>query len=693
MTFELRYYHQILYGCSNPHCKTPTCLSCRRRVSKGPFRPYTVLSARTLATFLASDDQPGKGLCPHSVSSLEGSKIQKKKPIGECAVSQSTGKRPQSPELLEKDSISYNRTAETPEAHGNEDVQARDSHHRPQEIDQGSCGEKNTRAVLEEPHKNDQPPKAKDTKSFTQSLFDTISMKLLQSYNICEELARSPGEGVVYGTEQGTRHEDSKTCGAARGDNPATVDQDFVGTGEEVSLEGTSKDSPSPRSITTKARSSPEPLLAVPQGCREAHNRPVNAVATDECEYVPEENLSPRRSLDSPLVQSKKCVSVGKVGAANPYREEQECVPEDSTNGIHGIALSSPPSLSHLSSANIRALLRMLVERHDEPFYEHYLLRDQGRSDFPSLSSTTFPQRSQSYLGFLAFISQSINHVLSSPEALMMSFLDCSLDNRSRMVAQSDALPIMIASFRLLRAIDFHPSNILPSLGVITGHLYPLVPGQKNKTALKVGMRLLDNTRGSLDHLQMCHLFRITFAALIASVPSCSAETIIAVAKLRTSGTIASFEGLKDSSHNPRLIHEILDCAFAFDEEMPLSVLKRVVKAIAARHYGNKCQTDYSRTGINGKSLFAQATYYLLADGYKVYPTDQHAPFLRSANLINPPKPKLARNLEQPVLVTIHWLQALIVKEWDGKPRVPKCSAVGGAIELLRQLCQYTVNL
>lgn len=44
-----RFTNQIQYGCTNTNCNVPTCLSYRKRVSPGPLRPHTDLTARALA--------------------------------------------------------------------------------------------------------------------------------------------------------------------------------------------------------------------------------------------------------------------------------------------------------------------------------------------------------------------------------------------------------------------------------------------------------------------------------------------------------------------------------------------------------------------------------------------------------------------------------------------------------------------
>ncbi|RMZ88903.1 hypothetical protein DV736_g3861, partial [Chaetothyriales sp. CBS 134916] len=63
-----RYVNQLQYGCLSRNCTTPTCLSFRKRNTKGPVRLYTELSARSLACHLIqeygkSGKDPKDGLC------------------------------------------------------------------------------------------------------------------------------------------------------------------------------------------------------------------------------------------------------------------------------------------------------------------------------------------------------------------------------------------------------------------------------------------------------------------------------------------------------------------------------------------------------------------------------------------------------------------------------------------------------
>ncbi|KAI0899139.1 hypothetical protein F4806DRAFT_325262 [Annulohypoxylon nitens] len=61
-----KFIVQLRYGCGFGACTTASCFSCRKRLAgKTPIRRYNPTSARTLAVFLASQDDADSRLCPH----------------------------------------------------------------------------------------------------------------------------------------------------------------------------------------------------------------------------------------------------------------------------------------------------------------------------------------------------------------------------------------------------------------------------------------------------------------------------------------------------------------------------------------------------------------------------------------------------------------------------------------------------
>jgi hypothetical protein len=155
-----RYKQQILYGCENPDCRTPTCLSFQKRATDGPFRQYTDLSARTLACYLASQDNAERGLCRNPPK-------------------QSSEFPPTHAPHFHKNP--RNSTVEASQVSGHSDRDTHPESHQPLVFTSGSS---RTRSDFTEKHDQDSvfstSLKTKDPKSFTQNLFDTLSLRMVE---------------------------------------------------------------------------------------------------------------------------------------------------------------------------------------------------------------------------------------------------------------------------------------------------------------------------------------------------------------------------------------------------------------------------------------------------------------------------------------------------------------------------------
>ncbi|KAI1263158.1 hypothetical protein F5Y18DRAFT_394839 [Xylariaceae sp. FL1019] len=61
-----KFVHQLRYGCGSNTCSTASCFTYRKRAAgRAPIRRYNPNSARTLAVYLASQDNPETRLCPY----------------------------------------------------------------------------------------------------------------------------------------------------------------------------------------------------------------------------------------------------------------------------------------------------------------------------------------------------------------------------------------------------------------------------------------------------------------------------------------------------------------------------------------------------------------------------------------------------------------------------------------------------
>src|SRR6266536_611673 len=169
-----RYVSQLLYGCQDPLCRTPTCLSCQRRVSQHsgkPLRRMTPLSARAVACVLATEEDPESRLCRNTQAvafelELQGDTRRRRRAF-------STEENSSTHSRFEG-RTGHNRSLSGPSTHLHEEIEnnhARDGEH-PDDglIDsvQGNLGpNEGTHTGIREEKKK---PKGKEPKSFTQAL-------------------------------------------------------------------------------------------------------------------------------------------------------------------------------------------------------------------------------------------------------------------------------------------------------------------------------------------------------------------------------------------------------------------------------------------------------------------------------------------------------------------------------------------
>ncbi|KAJ5168843.1 uncharacterized protein N7482_004437 [Penicillium canariense] len=176
-----RYKNQLLHGCDDPGCRTPTCASRRRRVSEGPYRRYTELSARTLACYLASQEDAESGLCcnnPRYSSeltihdyhriSLQRSRAFQVQAAAATAAEKGNVSQPQHAQTDGPDFHTGASAVQTGELAAPGDAG------RPaaQDVHPSTYNFQDLNYTAEQP--------LKDPKSFTQNLFDTLSLRMVE---------------------------------------------------------------------------------------------------------------------------------------------------------------------------------------------------------------------------------------------------------------------------------------------------------------------------------------------------------------------------------------------------------------------------------------------------------------------------------------------------------------------------------
>ena len=349
------------------------------------------------------------------------------------------------------------------------------------------------------------------------------------------------------------------------------------------------------------------------------------------------------------------------------------------------IDIASPPqSLSHFSSENIAGLVRMMSERYPNSSKEYDALRFQDQLDLSVGSKPCSSTEAKHHEDFLAFCAQSINYVLSDVEALLKSFLHRCHENGIPCNRVSPyRLAYMTKSLKALQHVDSFSSQIFPSLWICAGYVHPSSFSCKGKSGSDAPAMLPAFLDSPLNDVEASHLVKIVFAALAASISSPSLETMYFTVFLRASGSVVSPEDC--SEQYKKLFSHILDASSRFQDEMALKVAKRIVGAAAARHYTSKRSVGHQHPS----EFFDIAVDYLFSNRiYVNVLNDEILPSVKGGKLTCPNICRSDRNAYSDYIAIIEWLKTIIVREWDGKAKVPTHSVVAGALELLTRICQ-----
>lgn len=515
-----------------------------------------MLSARTLACFLASQDDPEKGLCPHelviSVETRE-SKGHLKKSLHrrtEPALDKDYHLGHEHHEPIHT-TVGLTQGKDSPESSPDprSDVQARyDSEDR--------RGKPISQSRL---HRN------KDPKSFTQNLFDTTPLKLLQEYipvqyrqwSSCLERSQPTLAGPVHHRVARKEARQRKYHGNLNSNNlqgsepthPESINaeaaQSVMSTvkcptmthwsasanqqgksGKRASMNGV-PEKQRPLRIDGETVISPwkrskaiadnvvGTSLIPPGGDRPSfkHEGPYHSDSDGNLETMEDAPRSRDRTravswtgLASRLRLQEHSPSVGLSNVAHSHKnansiQRTTAHPRDILDGLDQPAdeLWKPAeTLSHLTPENIDSLVRMIKAAEPSLCDGRRHLRSIGRTDTSYLRpNALFHGSSTEVQRTLAFGVQSLNYVLGNTAALLKSFLCRAASEDVPNVVETKCTinaGELLYQFRNLMEIDHHPRTILPSLWIATGVLFntPLAHTHPRISDLRAGTALLN---------------------------------------------------------------------------------------------------------------------------------------------------------------------------------------------------------
>ncbi|KAE8354497.1 hypothetical protein BDV28DRAFT_130808 [Aspergillus coremiiformis] len=732
-----RYKNQLLHGCQDPSCSTPTCASYRRRATDGPFRRYTDLSARTLACYLASVDNAESGLCRNAPRVPSDFSPQAHRRRSKRRSHASTNERKDRHGSSEADQGAIDAC---PAAQTSSDRRCdlRDSAGR--NTPPGFALQDQSECI---PANEDQPAQPlKDPKSFTQNLFDTLSLRMIEwlplrwspstfgtesdySYSRSSSRSPKPSSGHAKSHSRTEKHrqgrERTSQHNASTGNNPHTPSSRNIGNPatavelrlptqqiKRVSLADVDQRRQSPRSsvddkaypelkparkLSINTHTNVDGLVNIPSPPALRHRSQKHRGRTD----VHEQPKKGRRvSWDGAKLLNGVPVPDSQnhllAGDNQPPLEPQP--PSDHSLRRHDICqnedMSTIQSLTHFTSEIIDELGRLMILSDDEA--------QRWRDELAYIESTgTFDDSEWKFATsrqheVFTFVAQSVFYTLGSTRQILQSFRECTAgpDEVKQGISGSKLnLQQLQPSLRKLfticpRELVFHSLwNALEALFVPPKELSN--PRQSRRStyhsttgapvSAPIIIRRASDAVGSEHIPDSCaaDVATVVLFALTSSLPEIDAPTWRGILQMRATGAVAS-----NAEMQKLPLHNtraIVDVTDALEHDLALRLVDRLVRALTARMaFYEISKARHPYSHVSRKAKNSVLDF--LINNL----SDSHDLVTADFHEQEHQQPPRA------AAVIAEWLRTLLLKEWDGCPEMSKGSTTGGAVQILSMM-------
>ncbi|KAJ3580256.1 hypothetical protein NPX13_g311 [Xylaria arbuscula] len=707
-----RFVVQLRYGCGNNCCSTSTCFTYRRRsAGKSPIRRYNPNSARTLAVYLAGQDNPESRLCPY---------VQQPSRPSDAIVPLLLAPK-QTPSTKERVKARLSPSKNGLELGSSSTRQT--SLHSGGKVDPDPRPSQNaTRTINSNPVPmkiTEKPVGKKDYRSFAAAVFGTVAFKMLEwlAPNNMEALSDQM-ETTRCSAKPSTRsqasqapehcHEQSVAQGVTERDNSreeAFVERRINGYHEAHSgLKITKwnrcptappKENGQSAKIRTSSSSQPSKVIVEPI-----------ADSADEPKFsdkIPKTTVRPstRRSTSQPRSEDSSDSNADGRSSTRADREygENDCVAqidgfEDTPSSgadTRSISLESeescnddslepaseldsylPQSLSHLNPEAINFLCDVLqedgtTERHmlEPTSIDNSFRHCTGRRKiWKRKRKTHLPYPQILKYEWKLFAEQSIFNVLSDPQALLESFASHDGTVDSQMV--------WYCMLRLTRAA---PHLVFDSLWVAMTSLF--APPRSLQTSRYSTAKLFTTSQRSFSNAETASLMSICFHALIAAAPLVTeSRQLLDMSRIRSRGLLVTGTG-SVAEQRTSLSLQYED---SFNDDLALRLARRLLTAILTRRsFDELLALDMDILESAKEPDVLEALLCNLE------------PSMQSSMRFS----KSERGVHEkrvPILL-LDWARTVMIQEWTGKPDVPGDGAFGGALTLIAAMYRKRQSL
>jgi len=630
---------------------SPSCLDSQKRLLKGPFRPYTVLSARALATYLASHDYPEQYLCDNMASQLPDSSESNiahesidhprinQKPNGKAGHKGKKSVRFERTTVRLEDTKTTTRDGTGPKT---------------EEIRSPMTSKRVSKMNLDGPA----PIIKKDLKSFSQTLFDTIAFKALYFAKAPDLLLR----WISYNHAEAQMHENEANRSAVKHQScppttNASVPQVEVAEG---------------RAGVTDTADIKTPLSYLSYGSPNNNEDPVtNNPSTEGAESVSraEEQVKWQTSPGAAQHGHRRLVPV--LSGLIP-KHLLIASPPAITRLVCSISIRAPKTLSHFTHKNVEALIASVRNSGQRSVHTDNQFLCSYRRPIDPMRRAPSRDGHASQDEAADFACQSIVYIFGNVKSILMSFRNSSPNPTPPMQPLRAYFTEVECALRQLMQIGSYPSIILSSLWACLGKLERSLCAQSHQ---KAGPNSRFEGTIELSDADVIQVMDVVLASLAALVPTRSWKHWDAFLRFRRLGRSVPAGGILPE--NVDLRTKVLEIMDVFEDDMALKLLKRLIK-ITMLYWARGLEGEAASVSSLGAVNFLHKYFY----------SPEMVYFIRMSGTA--PKLGIQPNFALSLEVIIEWLRTIMIKEWNGKARVAKGSPVWGAAEILAHLCLYS---
>ncbi|KYK61066.1 HECT domain-containing protein [Drechmeria coniospora] len=712
-----RYVLQLREGCGNKQCSTSTCFTLRKRlVGKSPIRRYSPNSARTLAVYLASQDNPDRGLCPYlrrsndppvAVNTLVFSALF---PLPASTTDQ------------------FPKTQHSPKKDLHPDSSSSMSEQAAMPSVQGDANREESPATAEPAPKLSIHERAtcKDHRSFAAAAFGTVAFKMLEWLT---------PQGIEHISKELAEIGQVEPSPNAEGHDTTTVREAHRSPDSRQSLDGIPRQDGKPRSTkhirekavpisqqeelapptrtpakpkhgsrgsvrapsTSNRRASVEPL-PTPAPREESKStpksQPLNSFHPHTARMAP--NAMSRPLPEFPLkpafFENVPCLSPQPVDdvVVDPGSSDKEDSDDltDTVTSPLGSPLRSPAKvgvdvddLVMDASERRNCLLPQSLPRLDvevvdficDVFQEDYTFEKRFVGPLSPAESFPAPQNRQRKLAprrrrsdstvprrqWKAFNEQTLFDVLSNPRSLVGSF---TKDGKLY-----DSLTMWYCMLRMTRVA---PSLVLHSLWLAARCLF--VPPEALKSLRSQASNLFSGDAAPLTNFEASCVMSVCLHALVASAPYVTdTKTLFDMSRIRSHGVVG---GRGTAIRQPPSM--CLEYEDAFSNDLALRLARRLFCAITARRYFvdvAECDSTVD-TECGDLDILRPMLRQLDSLG------SDAAHILEFA-----PQDRLLHEARMPTLL-LDWARTILLQDWDGEPEFSSDGPFYGAMSLMETM-------